>query len=46
MIHGLQNDNAGAVAKAIIAKNKLRRLGYTFILLLVIAMIQTQLELI
>jgi esterase/lipase superfamily enzyme len=28
MIHGLQNDNAGAVAKAIIAKNKLRRLGY------------------
>ena len=28
MIHGLQNDNAGAVAKAVIAKNKLRRLGY------------------
>jgi len=29
MIHGLQNDNAGAVAKAVIAKNKLRRLGYS-----------------
>ena len=29
MIHGLQNDNAGAVAKAVIAKNKLKRLGYT-----------------
>ena len=28
MIHGLQNDNAGAVAKVIIAKNKLARLGY------------------
>ena len=28
MIHGLQNDNAGAVAKTVIAKNKLRRLGY------------------
>ncbi len=28
MIHGLQNDNAGAVAKVVIAKNKLRRLGY------------------
>jgi len=28
MIHGLRNDNAGAVAKAVIAKNKLRRLGY------------------
>lgn len=28
MIHGLQNDNAGAVAKAVIARNKLRRLGY------------------
>ena len=30
MIHGLQNDNAGAVAKAVIARNKLRRLGYEF----------------
>ena len=29
MIHGLRNDNAGAVAKAVIARNKLRRLGYT-----------------
>ena len=29
MIHGLRNDNAGAVAKAEIARNKLRRLGYT-----------------
>ena len=28
MIHGLRNDNAGAVAKAVIAKNNLRRLGY------------------
>ena len=28
MIHGLRNDNAGAVAKAVIARNKLRRLGY------------------
>jgi len=28
MIHGLRNDNAGAVSKALIAKNKLRRLGY------------------
>lgn len=28
MIHGLRNDNAGAVAKATIARNKLRRLGY------------------
>jgi hypothetical protein len=30
MIHGLRNDNAGAVAKAVIAKNKLRRLGYRY----------------
>ncbi len=28
MIHGLQNDNAGAVAKVILAKNRLRKLGY------------------
>ncbi len=27
MIHGLQNDNTGAIEKVIIAKNKLRRLG-------------------
>ena len=29
MIHGLRNDNAGAVAKARLAKNRLRRLGYS-----------------
>ncbi|MBT8242819.1 MAG: DUF726 domain-containing protein [Nitrosopumilus sp.] len=28
MIHGLRNDNAGAVAKAVIAKKQLRKLGY------------------
>ena len=30
MIHGLQNDNAGAIAKVILAKNRLTRLGYDF----------------
>lgn len=30
MIHGLRNNNAGAVAKAIIAKNTLRKLGYPY----------------
>ncbi|AJW70684.1 DUF726 domain-containing protein [Nitrosopumilus adriaticus] len=30
MIHGLRNDNAGAVAKVILAKNRLRKLGYVF----------------
>ena len=30
MIHGLQNDNAGAIAKVILAKNRLSRLGYHF----------------
>lgn len=30
MIHGLQNDRAGAVAKALFARNKLRRLGYSY----------------
>lgn len=30
MIHGLRNDNAGAVAKVLLARNKLRRLGYSF----------------
>jgi len=30
MIHGLGNDNAGAVEKVIIARNKLRRLGYHY----------------
>ncbi len=29
MIHGLRNDNAGAVAKVVLAKKRLRRLGYT-----------------
>ncbi|RNJ80207.1 MAG: DUF726 domain-containing protein [Nitrosopumilus sp. H8] len=28
MVHGLRNDGAGAVAKAVIAKNRLRKLGY------------------
>jgi len=30
MIHGLRNDNAGAVAKAVMAKNKLQKLGYRY----------------
>ena len=30
MIHGLRNDNAGAIAKVILAKNRLSRLGYHF----------------
>ena len=30
MIHGLRNDNAGAVAKAVMAKNKLGKLGYHY----------------
>jgi len=29
MIHGLRNNNSGAVAKAMIAKNTLRKLGYS-----------------
>ena len=29
MIHGLRNDNAGAVQKAVIAKNRLKKLGYS-----------------
>ena len=29
MIHGLRNDNAGAVAKTVLAKNRLHKLGYT-----------------
>ena len=28
MIHGLQNNNAGAVAKVLLARNRLRKLGY------------------
>jgi hypothetical protein len=30
MIHGLRNDNAGAIAKVILAKNRLSYLGYHF----------------
>ena len=30
MIHGLRNDNAGAIQKTIIAKKRLRQLGYSF----------------
>jgi len=30
MIHGLRNDNAGAIAKVILAKNRLSHLGYHF----------------
>ena len=30
MIHGLQNDRAGAVAKVVLAKNRLRKLGYSY----------------
>ncbi|NOS62021.1 MAG: DUF726 domain-containing protein [Nitrosarchaeum sp.] len=30
MIHGLQNDNVGAIAKVILAKNRLSYLGYHF----------------
>ena len=30
MIHGLRNDNAGAVAKVILARNQLRKLGYVY----------------
>ena len=30
MIHGLRNDNAGAIAKVILAKNRLSRLGYHY----------------
>ena len=29
MIHGLRNDNAGAIAKVVLAKNRLRKLGYS-----------------
>lgn len=29
MIHGLRNDRAGAVAKVLLAKNRLRKLGYS-----------------
>ena len=29
MIHGLRNDNAGAVAKVLLARNRLRKLGYS-----------------
>ena len=30
MIHGLRNDSAGAIAKVVIAKNRLKKLGYSF----------------
>jgi hypothetical protein len=30
MIHGLRNDKAGAIAKVVLAKNRLRHLGYDF----------------
>jgi len=30
MIHGLRNDNAGAVAKAVLARNRLRELEYSY----------------
>ncbi|MFQ5496600.1 MAG: DUF726 domain-containing protein [Nitrosopumilus sp.] len=30
MIHGLRNDNTGAVAKVLLAKNRLHKLGYLF----------------
>ena len=30
MIHGLQNDRAGAVAKVVLARNRLRKLGYSY----------------
>jgi len=30
MIHGLRNDNAGAIAKVMLAKNRLSRLGYPY----------------
>lgn len=30
MIHGLRNDNAGAIAKVVLAKNKLCKLGYSY----------------
>jgi hypothetical protein len=30
MIHGLRNDNAGAIAKVMLAKNRLSRLGYDY----------------
>ena len=30
MIHGLRNDNAGAIAKVILAQNRLRKLGYMY----------------
>jgi hypothetical protein len=30
MIHGLRNDKSGAIAKVVLAKNRLRYLGYAF----------------
>jgi hypothetical protein len=30
MIHGLRNDNAGAITKVVLAKNKLKKLNYSY----------------
>lgn len=30
MIHGLRNDNAGAIAKVVLARNRLKKLGYSY----------------
>ena len=30
MIHGLRNDNAGSIAKVVLAKNKLKKLNYSY----------------
>ena len=30
MIHGLRNDNAGALAKVVLAKNRLKKLNYSY----------------
>jgi len=30
MIHGLRNDNTGAIAKVLLARNRLRKLGYVY----------------
>lgn len=30
MIHGLRNDSAGAIAKVLLAKNRLKKLGYSY----------------
>ncbi|NND86072.1 MAG: DUF726 domain-containing protein [Nitrosopumilus sp.] len=30
MIHGLRNDNCGAIAKVVLARNRLKKLGYSY----------------